>query len=97
MAAQNLKLAGKEFVLLPKREYATLQRKAQSNRNGKHKKKNNRGSGLPPVEIYTDERIAEFLLANSVGADDYAEACDEVRKMGLDPARIRHVKPAGIA
>jgi hypothetical protein len=27
-------------------------------------------SALPPVEIYTDQRIAEFLLNNSVDAGD---------------------------
>jgi len=46
-----------------------------------------------PVEIYTDERIAEFLLNNAVDEDDYAQAMAEVRKMGLDPDRIPHYKP----
>lgn len=46
-----------------------------------------------PVEIYTDERIAEFLLNNAVDADDYARAVAEVRKMGLDPDSIPHYKP----
>ena len=47
----------------------------------------------PPVEVYSPERIAEFLLSNAVDADDYAEAVEEVRKMGLDPDSIPHEKP----
>ena len=43
-----------------------------------------------PVEEYTPERKAEFLLSNAVDAKDYAAACREVRKLGLDPARVRH-------
>jgi len=46
-----------------------------------------------PVEIYTPERKAEFLLSNAVGENDYRAARDEVRRMGLDPAKIRHRKP----
>jgi AbrB family looped-hinge helix DNA binding protein len=50
---------------------------------------------LTPVENYTPERRAEFLLSNAIDAKDYARACKLVRKMGLDPARIRHRKPKG--
>jgi len=46
-----------------------------------------------PVESYSPERIAEFLLSNAVDADDYASAVDEVRRMGLDPDGIPHQKP----
>jgi AbrB family looped-hinge helix DNA binding protein len=46
-----------------------------------------------PVEIYTDERKAEFLLNNAVTMEDYAEAVEQVRKMGLDPKTIPHKKP----
>ena len=35
-------------------------------------------------------RQAEFLLSSAVDARDYAKAVKQVRKMGLDPARIRH-------
>lgn len=45
-----------------------------------------------PIEIYTDERIAEFLLNNAVGKEDYARAVEEVRKLGLDPDKIDHIK-----
>lgn len=38
-----------------------------------------------PVESYTPERRAEFLLSNAVDAEDYEAAKREVRAMGLDP------------
>lgn len=47
------------------------------------------------AEIYTDVRQAEFLLSNAVDADDYAAACAEVRKLGLDPNQINHHHPTG--
>lgn len=46
-----------------------------------------------PVEIYTPERKAEFLLNNSVSAEDYRQALAEVRRMGLNPSKVRHRKP----
>jgi hypothetical protein len=46
-----------------------------------------------PVEIYTPERKAELLLNNSVSAEDYRQALAEIRRMGLDPSKIRHRKP----
>ena len=46
-----------------------------------------------PVEIYTLERKAEFLLENAVDAEDYARAVEEVRKLGLDPENIPHERP----
>ncbi|MFH1015324.1 MAG: AbrB/MazE/SpoVT family DNA-binding domain-containing protein [Nitrospirota bacterium] len=49
-----------------------------------------------PVEIYTPERKAEFLLNNAITPEDYAWAVKEVRKMGLDPEAIPHEKPQGI-
>jgi bifunctional DNA-binding transcriptional regulator/antitoxin component of YhaV-PrlF toxin-antitoxin module len=53
-----------------------------------------RASDLDP-EIYTPERKAEFLLSNSIDALDYKAACEEVRKMGLDPSSIPHHRAAG--
>jgi hypothetical protein len=44
------------------------------------------------VEIYTPERIAEFLLTGAVDEEDYGDACETVRKMGLDPAKIEHLR-----
>ncbi len=46
-----------------------------------------------PVEIYTPERKAEFLLSNAVGPEDYKWAQAEVRKLGLDPSKVPHHKP----
>lgn len=46
-----------------------------------------------PVETYTPERRAEFLLSTAVDQADYVTAVEEVRKMGLDPETIPHGKP----
>ncbi|MEP6600519.1 MAG: AbrB/MazE/SpoVT family DNA-binding domain-containing protein [Nitrospirota bacterium] len=45
-----------------------------------------------PIERYTPQRRAEFLLSNAVRERDYSRAAEEVRKMGLDPAKIPHYK-----
>ncbi len=43
-----------------------------------------------PVEIYTPERKAEFLLANAVDAEDRSKAEAEIRRLGVDiPKRRR--------
>ena len=49
-----------------------------------------------PLELYSDERKAEFLLSNAVDADDYARALEAVRKMGLDPSDVPHHRPVGV-
>jgi len=46
-----------------------------------------------PLESYSQERKAEFLLLNAVDPEDYARAEEEGRKMGLDPAAVAHHKP----
>jgi hypothetical protein len=46
-----------------------------------------------PLEIYTPERKAEFLLNTAVSPEDYAWASKEVRKMGIDPETVPHKKP----
>lgn len=48
-----------------------------------------------PVEIYSGERKAEFLLNNAVTPEDYAWAVEQVRKLGLDPKEIPHNRPRG--
>lgn len=48
-----------------------------------------------PVEVYTPERRAEFLLTNAVNDEDYREALEEVRAMGLHPDDIPHRQPGG--
>ncbi|MCP5111281.1 MAG: AbrB/MazE/SpoVT family DNA-binding domain-containing protein [bacterium] len=50
-----------------------------------------------PVEIYSPERKAEFLLSNAVDAADYEAAVRQVKKMGLSPRRIDHKPPAGVS
>lgn len=46
-----------------------------------------------PVETYSPERIAEFLLSNAVDKEDYTNAVVRVRSMGLDPDAIPHTRP----
>ncbi len=52
-----------------------------------------RPAKVVPVEIYTPERRAEFLLNNAIDAADYRRACAEVKRLGLDPDRIKHRRP----
>jgi len=49
-----------------------------------------------PIEIYTPERKAEFLLNNAITRKDYEWAVKEVRKLGLDPETIPHERPKGL-
>jgi AbrB family looped-hinge helix DNA binding protein len=49
-----------------------------------------------PVEIYTSQRKAEFLLNCAVTREDYLWALKEVRNMGIDPETIPHEKPKGL-
>jgi hypothetical protein len=51
---------------------------------------------LVPVEVYTPERKAQFLLSTAVDVEDYKEAVRAVRAMGLDPDKIPHYKPPGV-
>ncbi len=46
-----------------------------------------------PIEVYTPERRAEFLLNNAITAEDYRQARAEVKRMDLDPDRIAHQRP----
>jgi bifunctional DNA-binding transcriptional regulator/antitoxin component of YhaV-PrlF toxin-antitoxin module len=49
-----------------------------------------------PLEIYTPERKAEFLLNNAITREDYEWAVKEVRKLGIDPETIPHERPKGL-
>jgi len=49
---------------------------------------------LVPVERYSPERKAEFLLSNAVDEADYRSARRTVRKMGLAPDSIPHARPS---
>lgn len=40
---------------------------------------------------YSNERRAQFLLANAADEEEYREAVEAVRAMGLDPEQISHV------
>jgi AbrB family looped-hinge helix DNA binding protein len=48
---------------------------------------------IVPVERYSPERKAEFLLSNAIDDDDYRKAQRAVRKLGLDPKSIPHRRP----
>jgi AbrB family looped-hinge helix DNA binding protein len=41
-----------------------------------------------PLEIYTPQRKAEFFLNNAITKEDYDQACEDIRAMGLDPNNI---------
>src|SRR5438270_102109 len=49
---------------------------------------------IVPVEKYTPERKAEFLLATATTRADYGKARKEVRKLGIDPDSVAHQRPA---
>ena len=46
-----------------------------------------------PVERYTPERKAEFLLSTATTEKDYQRARKEVKKLGLNPDAIPHRRP----
>ncbi len=46
-----------------------------------------------PIESYSQERRAEFLLSNAVDGADYARAREAVEAMGIDPDSIEHHRP----
>lgn len=46
-----------------------------------------------PLESYSSERRAEFLLSNATNDEDYARAREAVRGMGIDPDAVEHHRP----
>jgi len=46
-----------------------------------------------PVERYSPERKAEFLLSTATTLSDYRRARKEVQKLGLDPDSVPHSRP----
>jgi AbrB family looped-hinge helix DNA binding protein len=52
-----------------------------------------RPAELMPVEMYSPERVAEFLLGSAVDEASRAVTEAEVRRMGLDPDKIDHFNP----
>ena len=43
-----------------------------------------------PIEMYTPERKAEFLLNAATDKRDYNRAVAAVRELGVDPATVPH-------
>ena len=52
-----------------------------------------RPAAVIPVERYTPERKAEFLLSNATTESDYRKARKAVLKLGFDPDTIPHRRP----
>jgi len=48
---------------------------------------------LVPVERYSPQRKAEFLLSTATTDADYRKARRAVRKLGLDPDSVPHRRP----
>jgi AbrB family looped-hinge helix DNA binding protein len=48
---------------------------------------------LVPVERYSPERKAEFLLSTATTDADYRKARRAVRKLGVDPDSVPHRRP----
>lgn len=46
-----------------------------------------------PVEVYSPERKAAFVLESWLDPADYPKLREQVRKMGIDPDRIPHARP----
>ena len=46
-----------------------------------------------PVERYSPERKAEFLLSNAISDADYRKARKAVRDLGVDPDSVPHRRP----
>ncbi len=46
-----------------------------------------------PIESYSPERQAEFILSNAVDDGDYARARAAVQELGVDPDSIPHHRP----
>lgn len=51
-----------------------------------------RPAAVLPVEVYTPERKAEFLLNNAVTQEDYEWAVAEVHRLSLNPDDIPHIR-----
>jgi AbrB family looped-hinge helix DNA binding protein len=51
-----------------------------------------RPAAVVPLEIYSPERKAELLLANAVDSKDLKAAEAEIRRLGIDPRKIRSAR-----
>lgn len=52
-----------------------------------------RPAAIVPIERYTPERKAQFLLSTAINRADYKRARQQVKKLGLDPDEIPHRRP----
>lgn len=68
-------------------------RREETRRTDPAQKPGQQGPADRPTEMYSQDRIAEFILSNSVDVEDYAKARREVEEMGLDPDSIPHARP----
>lgn len=48
---------------------------------------------IVPVERYTPERKAEFLLSTVTSPEDYRRVRKEVKKLGINPDAVPHRRP----
>jgi AbrB family looped-hinge helix DNA binding protein len=48
---------------------------------------------MVPIEKYSKKRKAGFLLSNAISKIDYQNACKQVKALGLDPKKIKHIPP----
>jgi AbrB family looped-hinge helix DNA binding protein len=46
-----------------------------------------------PIDVYSQHRIAEFMLNNASSPSEYDKAVAEVRARGIDPSTVPHEKP----
>lgn len=46
-----------------------------------------------PIDVYSADRLAEFLLKNAADLIAYEAARAEVRNLGIDPDTVPHEKP----
>jgi len=46
-----------------------------------------------PIETYSAERKAEFILSNATDESDYQKAREEVLELGINPDKVKHHKP----
>ena len=90
MMIGTLQMDGQIFRVIPEEEYQAWQRDRHAPATAVPVSKG------PPVEIYTQQRIAEFLLNNATDVSDYRRVREDVLRMGLDPDSIDHEKPDGV-
>ena len=53
-------------------------------------------ANMGPMDIYSSEKKAGFLLSNAVDTEDYAAVRKTVEEIGLNPDKIPHLKPMDI-